>query len=197
MKLRLAMAAVVGAVISLGLTLGVQEVVAQGSGTTYYACLKAGLLTKVGTAPPTCGSKATSISWDQQGPQGPSGVSHAYTNDPVGQAITINGDTTATVASVSVPSGSYSIDAQVDVGGPGPYGSFVTITCSLWADQTQVALAAPITFDEYVWDATIPLVASVPVTSTVTVQCQTRNEGTQSPPSAAASISAIAIDAIN
>lgn len=36
---------------------------ASGSGSSYYACLKAGKLTKVGTAAPACTGSATQISW--------------------------------------------------------------------------------------------------------------------------------------
>jgi hypothetical protein len=50
---------------------------ASGPGTTYYACLKSGKLTAVGTTPPTCKSGATVISWNSQGPAGPPGASGA------------------------------------------------------------------------------------------------------------------------
>jgi hypothetical protein len=52
---------------------GVLAVGAAGT-TTYYACLKGGTLTKVGTTAPTCATPATQISWDQTGPQGPAGA---------------------------------------------------------------------------------------------------------------------------
>jgi len=47
---------------------------ASGPGTTYFACLKAGKLTQVGTASPTCKAGATVISWNSQGPAGPPGT---------------------------------------------------------------------------------------------------------------------------
>jgi hypothetical protein len=42
--------------------------------TTFYACLKSGELSNVGTTPPTCPTKSTRISWNQQGPAGVSGL---------------------------------------------------------------------------------------------------------------------------
>ena len=48
---------------------------ASGPGTTYFACLKAGKLTQVGTASPTCKAGATVISWNSVGPQGVQGPS--------------------------------------------------------------------------------------------------------------------------
>lgn len=41
---------------------------ASGSSSSYYACLKAGKLTKVGTTAPTCTGTATQISWPSQIP---------------------------------------------------------------------------------------------------------------------------------
>jgi hypothetical protein len=52
---------------------GITEASATAPNTTYYACLKAGKLTKVGTAAPTCRTGATQISWNSVGPQGPPG----------------------------------------------------------------------------------------------------------------------------
>ena len=47
---------------------------ASGPATTYYACLKAGRLTEVGTTSPTCKKGASVISWNSQGPAGPPGT---------------------------------------------------------------------------------------------------------------------------
>jgi hypothetical protein len=69
-KMRLGLAAIIGAVLALGVSLGVEAV---ASGTTYYACLKGGKLTQVGTTSPTCPAGATVISWDEQGTQGVQG----------------------------------------------------------------------------------------------------------------------------
>jgi hypothetical protein len=41
--------------------------------TTIYACLKGGLLSKVGHTQPSCPSDARAISWGSTGPQGPQG----------------------------------------------------------------------------------------------------------------------------
>jgi len=63
-------------VVASALSAGVTSVVTAGAttpGTTYYACLKAGKLTKVATAAPTCKAPATQISWNSQGPQGVQG----------------------------------------------------------------------------------------------------------------------------
>lgn len=50
------------------------------SSTTYYACLKSGTLSNVGTTAPKCTSPATQISWNQTGPQGPTGAAGAAGN---------------------------------------------------------------------------------------------------------------------
>ncbi len=55
------------ALATAALTVGLTEAVtagASGTNTTYNACLKSGLLTKVGTAVPTCTGGATEISWN-------------------------------------------------------------------------------------------------------------------------------------
>ncbi len=41
--------------------------------TTYYACLKNGRLSEVGTSAPSCAANETGISWSQRGPVGPAG----------------------------------------------------------------------------------------------------------------------------
>ncbi len=61
-------AAVAGAALAVGavaLTAG-----ATGTNATYFACLKGGTLSNVGTKVPTCASPATEISWNQTGPAG-------------------------------------------------------------------------------------------------------------------------------
>ncbi len=47
---------------------------ASGTNTVYYACLKSGALTKVGTTSPTCSSGYTKISWNSQGAPGTPGA---------------------------------------------------------------------------------------------------------------------------
>lgn len=51
---------------------------ASSSATTYYACLHNGVLSKVGTAKPTCPSGSKLISWNSAGPQGTAGPGAAY-----------------------------------------------------------------------------------------------------------------------
>jgi len=59
--------------LGAGLTFAV-DAGATGSSTTYYACLKGGKLTAVGTTPPTCSSSSTQISWNSEGAQGATGA---------------------------------------------------------------------------------------------------------------------------
>lgn len=65
--------AMIAGVAGAGLTAAINAG-ATGGNVTYFACLKAGKLTSVGTAPPTCASTATQISWGSQGPQGVQGL---------------------------------------------------------------------------------------------------------------------------
>jgi hypothetical protein len=61
-------------VIVSAFSAGVTSVITAGAttpNTTYYACLKAGKLTQVGTSAPTCKGTATQISWNSQGSPGP------------------------------------------------------------------------------------------------------------------------------
>lgn len=52
-KLRLLLAGIVGAVLALGVSFGVQAIASgPGSATTIYACLKSGKLGDVGTSAP-------------------------------------------------------------------------------------------------------------------------------------------------
>lgn len=85
-KWRLLLAGVVGAVLALGLSFGVQAV-ASGSSTTYYACLQSGKLSKVGTTTPTCSTKATGVSWNSEGPPGPPGPASNCTQAPTTGAV--------------------------------------------------------------------------------------------------------------
>jgi uncharacterized protein YjbI with pentapeptide repeats len=64
-KLRFLMAGVIGAVLAVGLTFGLQAA-AQSSSTvtTIYACLKSGELTHVKTSAPKCPSGSTPIQWN-------------------------------------------------------------------------------------------------------------------------------------
>jgi uncharacterized protein YjbI with pentapeptide repeats len=75
MKLRsVALGLVIGALLTAGVTFGVTEASASGPNVTYYACLKSGKLTHVGTTSPTCAVGAVKISWNSQGPSGTNGT---------------------------------------------------------------------------------------------------------------------------
>ncbi len=63
---RIVLAFIVGAFAAIGLTFGVQAA-AQGSATTYYACLKGGKLSSVGAIPPNCKAPATQITLGANG----------------------------------------------------------------------------------------------------------------------------------
>ena len=83
MRTRSTRAGVVGGLVAACLIGGavygaVQIAGATAPGTTFYACLAGGKLTKVATVAPTCVSPATQISWDSAGPQGTPGA----TGDP-------------------------------------------------------------------------------------------------------------------
>jgi hypothetical protein len=72
---------------------------ASSTNTVYYACLKSGNLTKVGTKAPTCVAPATRISWNSTGPRGvvgppgPVGLpNYAYVYNVSGEVIPIGGD---------------------------------------------------------------------------------------------------------
>ncbi len=62
----------VGGIVAVSAAAAV-EASASTTDTTYYACLSSGRLSNVATVPPTCNAPATSISWNQTGPQGPAG----------------------------------------------------------------------------------------------------------------------------
>jgi hypothetical protein len=99
MKLRtLALGFAVGALLTAGLALGVTEASASGPNVTYYACLKNGKLTRVGTATPTCSALATKISWNSQGPAGTPGTNgtngtNFLTSPSAPSGVCNNGDT--------------------------------------------------------------------------------------------------------
>jgi hypothetical protein len=80
-------------VLATGLAFGVTQASAGGPTVTYYACLKSGRLTQVGTSQPSCRSGATSLSGNSQGPEGPAGPgTQAYNwsaNVPAGSATTV------------------------------------------------------------------------------------------------------------
>lgn len=66
---------VVGSVaLLLGLSGVAAVAVTSSTPTTYYACLKGGELSKVGTVAPRCEKSQTLISWNSVGPAGPAGT---------------------------------------------------------------------------------------------------------------------------
>ena len=67
---------------------------------TYYACLKSGKLTQVGSVKPTCRSGSSLISWNAAGPSGPSGPS-----GPTGTSGTNGVNGTNVMTSAAAPSG--------------------------------------------------------------------------------------------
>lgn len=70
---------------------------------TYYACLKAGKLTKVGAVVPTCKAPATQISWNSVGPEGSPGQ---YVYDWSGTAPAGSGGQSKDEASMDLANGS-------------------------------------------------------------------------------------------
>lgn len=92
-------------VLAASVAFGVTQASAGGPAVTYYACLKAGKLTQVGTSSPTCRSGATSISWNSQGPEGPVGPGTQTYNwsasVPAGASTTVY-----TTGNTELPSGS-------------------------------------------------------------------------------------------
>ena len=70
---RIAMAGVsIISLVTVGAVVGV-EAGATSTSTTYYACLKSGALSSVGTVAPRCTSPAKVISWNSKGVQGLAG----------------------------------------------------------------------------------------------------------------------------
>jgi hypothetical protein len=104
-----------------------------GAKPTYYACLKSGKLTQVGTAKPACAVGASVISWNATGPAGPAGVngSNVVTSTGVpGGTCTSgdsdieldNGEVWTCTASAWVDSGAAIVGAQGPAGPAGPAG---------------------------------------------------------------------------
>ncbi len=104
--------------VAVGMTAG-----ASGPSTTYYACLKAGRLTHVGTTAPTCKSTATQISWNSVGPQGPPGAPSPVTGYSVIKGT--ERDTMSTSGAwTSLPEASLTVQ---------PQSSPATIAVRFWA----------------------------------------------------------------
>jgi hypothetical protein len=68
--------AAAGALLLIG-GISIAATAASNSSTTYYACLKDGNLSKVGTKAPKCLKGSTRISWNSKGPEGAAGPAGA------------------------------------------------------------------------------------------------------------------------
>ena len=101
---------------------------------TYYACLKSGKLTQVGSVKPTCAGGSTLISWNATGPAGPSGADGSNGANVLTSATTPIGPCNSGDSDVALDSGEVwncTASAWVDSGsairgaqGPtGPAGS--------------------------------------------------------------------------
>lgn len=128
-KWRLVIAGTVGAVLALSVGYGMQSM-AQGSNTTYYGCLKNGLLSQVGTvSPKSCAAKHI-ISWNSQGPQGPQGPPGPPGATDVYQQQGSGGGNPVVVQSPVLPVGAYLVQASalVDVGAASMTSCTITTT---------------------------------------------------------------------
>jgi hypothetical protein len=176
---RLMLAGLSGAVVASGLTLGVQAL-ATGTSATYYACLKAGILSKVGTTTPTCGKGSKVISWNSQGPAGPKGQKGStgpsgqgpsyyavapaagYPADPhYGQDDANYSD----VDSVSVPAGDYLASANVDL----PEVDGVYVSCFLEGGSSKGDLLSI----QLNFNVVLPVSAEIamPTSGSISVEC--------------------------
>ena len=139
-------AAIIAAVaaVATGITMGITAE-AGGPSTTYYACLsQRDLLYKVGTVSPTCGPKATVISWNSVGPQGPQGNTGATGPQGPGAqstyAPTVSAPAGGVTASptLSLTSGDYLV--TWDIGVPMPNDG----SCSITGETNTTTLAGGI-----------------------------------------------------
>ena len=108
-----------------------------GAHTTYYACLKSGKLTQVGSVKPACPPGSSLISWNSTGPAGPSGSDGANGTNVMTSATTPsglcssgdsdieldNGEVWNCASSAWVDSGSAIVGAQGPAGPPGQAGA--------------------------------------------------------------------------
>jgi len=81
--------------------------------------------------PKTCTGQETAIDWNQQGPKGDRGPSNAYTRDWSYEQVPANGWTT--VASRTVPAGTYLLSAKLYVTPDIPNMPATAVTCMLAA----------------------------------------------------------------
>jgi len=101
------------------------------SSTTYYACLKSGTLSKVGTTAPTCTSPATQISWSQTGPQGPAGPAGAAGN-------TILSGTGAPTSTIGAAGNFYLETSNHTIYGPATRNCNVLPCKTVWGNGTSL-----------------------------------------------------------
>jgi Collagen triple helix repeat (20 copies) len=104
-----------------GATYGaVQLAGASGTSTTYYACLKSGTLSKVGTTAPICPTGTTRISWNRTGPSGLSNYQLAQENGFTGSLS----QWLATLRGLQGPVGAMGATGPTGLQGPaGPPGA--------------------------------------------------------------------------
>jgi len=123
-----------GAIVAVAFTAGLGDSLASnatGSSQTYFACLKAGALSKVGTTAPTCVSPAKQISWNSEGPTGNTGATGAIgatgadgaNNYLLAQENGYQGTLTEWLASLVGPTGATGTAGPAGPTGPqGPVG---------------------------------------------------------------------------
>jgi hypothetical protein len=101
------------------------------SSTTYYACLKSGTLSNVGTTAPKCTSPATQISWNQTGPQGPTGPAGAAGN-------TILSGTAAPTSTIGAAGNFYLETSNHTIYGPATRNCSVLPCKTIWGTGTSL-----------------------------------------------------------
>jgi hypothetical protein len=119
---------VIAAIIAGGVAFGA-GVDATPTGTTYFACLVNGKLTKVGTSSPTCPAPGKAISWNSQGAsgatgaQGPAGA-NGLTNFDLAQQNGYQGTLSQWISSLIGPQGPSGLTGTTGPAGPtGPTGA--------------------------------------------------------------------------
>jgi hypothetical protein len=174
---RLTLAAGMGAMMVLGgATYGVIQMAgAAGSITTYYACLKGGKLTEVGTSSPTCPTGATVISWNSTGPKGPKGP-RGPSNSFYATGTTIHIQSTLSpIESISLGAGTYVVDADVWLDDVSPSNASDLAVCELAlgtaSDEVEVGLLGPSGAPQNEGTLSMTVAATIASAGTATVSC--------------------------
>ena len=152
-----------------------------GSSTTYFGCLKKGSLRSVGTAPVSCGTSSTAVSWNAQGPSGPAGptgptgptgpqgpstLPATFTGVNYNPVPIADGDTLS-VAHVAVPAGNYTVTADVDAHNNSSPTALVNCYLSGGSDSTASDIAPS---SEESWSVTSAV--TVPSAGNIDVLCE-------------------------